>query len=157
MWNTITKFVHIHFSCTYGLNENRSPAPKNNNVGAVWQHESGSNITLNSTNMYSLQPNILTLMVMKFNEALYIALLYIYIHIYISRSLSFSFISSHLLCFYLWLCAFPFRTFNLEKMQAFLKGPDGAAPAKKPAPSSAPGTSKKDGHSAKKHIPWVEK
>ena len=44
-----------------------------------------------------------------------------------------------------------------DKMQAFLKGPDGSAPAKKPAPSSAPGTSKKDVHSAKKHIPWVEK
>ena len=48
-----------------------------------------------------------------------------------------------------------------NKMQAFLKGPDGSAPAKKPPPSSdpssAPGTSKKDVHSAKKHIPWVEK
>ena len=45
-----------------------------------------------------------------------------------------------------------------DKMQAFLKGPDGSAPAKKPEPSlassAAPGTSKKD---AKKHIPWVEK
>ncbi|KAL8567193.1 replication factor C subunit 4 [Nucella lapillus] len=43
-------------------------------------------------------------------------------------------------------------------MEAFLRGPGGAPPAKKPAPlSSAPGTSKKDGRTAKKHIPWVEK
>ncbi|KAK7090439.1 replication factor C subunit 4-like [Littorina saxatilis] len=42
-------------------------------------------------------------------------------------------------------------------MQAFLKGPGGAPPAKKPAPAPAPGTSKKDGKPVKKHIPWVEK
>lgn len=42
-------------------------------------------------------------------------------------------------------------------MQAFLKGPGGVPPSKKPAATSAPGTSKKDDRTAKKHIPWVEK
>lgn len=44
-------------------------------------------------------------------------------------------------------------------MQAFLKGPSGAPPAKKPAapaPSSS-ASSKKEGRQTKKHIPWVEK
>ncbi|KAK7486274.1 hypothetical protein BaRGS_00022444 [Batillaria attramentaria] len=44
-------------------------------------------------------------------------------------------------------------------MQAFLKGPGGAPPTKKPvaAQPSASGTSKKDVRQSKKHIPWVEK
>lgn len=46
-------------------------------------------------------------------------------------------------------------------MQAFLKGPGGAPPVKKPAPTqptaSSSGTTKKDARQSKKHIPWIEK